>query len=500
MSNELAARLTAVLALDPSAPAIEFRGEWTDWAALQAVSHGVRDRLTEAGLGPGSPVGLVLRNHPAMVGALLGVLLTGATVVTVNAAHGDMGLCADLAELRLAAVIALDSDWQRPGVVAAADGALGLRVATDGVPVLAVSGLEAPGAGPFRHEPDGIAVEMLTSGTTGPPKRIPLTYSAFQNTVAAATAHYSGAAESRPRLRSGVAIVSSPLVHMSGLFRTLLNICEGRKIAMLERFRVADFVDLVQRHRPRAVSLVPSALGMILDAGIAPEIFDSVEVVTSGTAHLPVAVQEAFEERYGVAVLPSYGATEFAGGVAGWNLALHREWAQRKRGSVGRPQRGRELRIVSLEDGTEVAAGRQGRIEVRTRGGEWVRTTDLGRIDADGFVFVDGRTDDVIIRGGFKITPTDIVESLRSHPAVRDAGVTGMPDPRLGAVPVAAVELSAGAQIEPDDLLDFLRARLATYQVPVKLIVVAELPRTASLKVSQPELRKLFEQIEEVGV
>ncbi|WP_396927766.1 class I adenylate-forming enzyme family protein [Mycolicibacterium sp.] len=500
MSNELADRLNTVLALDPTAPAIEFNADWTTWAALQAVSHGVRDRLTAADLGPGAPVGLVLRNHPAMVGALLGVLLTGATVVTVNAAHGDTGLCADIAELRLAAVIALDSDWRRAGVVAAADGALGLRVATDGVPVSEVSGLEAPGAGPFRQEPEGIAVEMLTSGTTGPPKRIPLTYSAFENTVAAAAAHYSGAAGARPRLRSGVAIVSSPLVHMSGLFRTLLNICEGRKIAMLERFRVPDFVDLVQRHRPRAVSLVPSALGMILDAGIPPEIFDSVEVVTSGTAHLPVPVQTAFEERYGVAVLPSYGATEFAGGVAGWNLALHREWAERKRGSVGRPQRGRELRIISLENGAEVPAGVQGRIEVRTSGGEWVSTTDLGRIDADGFVFVDGRTDDVIIRGGFKITPTDIVEALRSHPAVRDAGVTGVPDPRLGAVPVAAVELSAGATAEPDELLAFLRERLTKYQMPMKLIVVAELPRTASLKVSQPELRKIFEKVEEVTV
>lgn len=83
----------------------------------------------------------------------------------------------------------------------------------------------------------------------------------------------------------------------------------------------------------------------------------------------------------------------------------------------------------------------QGRIEVRTGTGDWVRTTDLGRLDADGFLYVDGRTDDVIVRGGFKVTPAVVVEALRSHPAVRDAGVTGLPDRRLGAVPVAAVEL-----------------------------------------------------------
>jgi acyl-CoA synthetase (AMP-forming)/AMP-acid ligase II len=138
--------------------------------------------------------------------------------------------------------------------------------------------------------------------------------------------------------------------------------------------------------------------------------------------------------------------------------------------------------------------GAQGQIEVRTRGGEWVRTTDLGRLDEDGFLYVDGRADDAIIRGGFKISPADVVDALRSHPAVRDAGVTGLPDARLGAVPVAAVELAAGAEVEPDELLVFLRQRLTRYQVPARLLVVDELPRTPSLKVSQPALRELFGQ------
>jgi acyl-CoA synthetase (AMP-forming)/AMP-acid ligase II len=318
-------------------------------------------------------------------------------------------------------------------------------------------------------------------------------YEAFERTVAAASAHYGSGGADALRLRSGVAIVSSPLVHMSGLFRTLLNICEGRSIALLERFRVPDFVDAVVRHRPRAVSLVPSALTMMLDAQVAPEVFASVEVVTSGTAHLPVAVQEEFEDRYGVAVLPSYGATEFAGGVAGWNRSLHKEWAKAKRGSVGRLQRGREVRIVSPEDGTELPSGVQGQIEVRTAGEEWIPTTDLGRLDSDGFLFVDGRLDDVIIRGGFKVTPADIVAVLCSHPAVRDAGVTGIPDARLGAVPVGAVELADGACVDSEELLDFVRERVTRYQVPAQLLIVDELPRTPSLKVSQPKLRELFE-------
>ncbi len=492
MSQQLADRLRAVLALDPRAPAIEYEGRWVDWQALSDITAGVQHCLISAGLGQGSPVGLVLGNHPAMVGALLGVLLNGGCVVTINPSQGDAGLCADIRGLRLPAVVALQTDWERPGVAAAAAGSLGVRVSSDAA---VVDGLEHPGPGPFRAPGDGVAVEMLTSGTTGPPKRIPLSYSSFEHAVASASAHYSVGAgqDAELRLRSGVAIVSSPLVHMSGLFRTLLNICEGRKIALLERFRVPDFVDLLLRHRPKAVSLVPSAMAMVLDAGVDPEAFSSVEVVTSGTAHLPVEVQTRFECRYGVAVLPSYGATEFAGGVAGWNLALHRQWGTAKRGSVGRPQRGREIRVMSLEDDTEVPPGEQGRIEVRTTGGDWVRTTDLGRVDADWFVFVDGRTDDVIIRGGFKVNPAEIVGVLRGHPAVRDAGVAGLPDERLGQVPVAAVELTDGARVTPEELLAYARERLSRYYVPARLVIVEELPRTPSLKVSQPALRELFE-------
>lgn len=492
MTERLGDRIRTILSLDPAAPAIEYHGKWVDWRAVADIATAVENKLRSTGLGEGLPVGLVLRNDPAMVGAMLGVLLARGCVVTINASHGDAGLATEIEGLSLPVVIALPADWQRSTVVSAVTGSLALRVGVTPTAVEVVGGMERPGTGPFRPNQVGVAVEMLTSGTTGPPKRIPLSYSAFEHTVAAAGAHYGSKREGGPRLRSGVAIVSSPLVHMSGLFRTLLNICEGRSIAMLDRFRVADFVDLVERHRPKAVSLVPSALAMVLDAGVPPEVFSSVQVVTSGTAPLAVSLQEAFEERYDVAVLPSYGATEFAGGVAGWSLALHREWARLKRGSVGLPQNGREIRITALDGDAEVPRGEQGRIEVRTRGGDWVPTTDLGRVDADGFVFVDGRTDDVIIRGGFKVTPGDIVAVLRGHPAVRDAGITGIPDERLGAVPVGAVELADGATADADELLDYVRERVSRYQVPTQLMVVDELPRTPSLKVSQPQLRELF--------
>ena len=354
--------------------------------------------------------------------------------------------------------------------------------------------METPGSGSFRAPRPGIAVEMLTSGTTGLPKRVPLSFESFERTIAAAGAHYSsdGTRDDAPRLRTGVAIVASPLVHMSGIFRTLLNVTDGRRIALLERFRVDEFVELVRRHRPKAVSLVPTALRMVLDAQVDPDDLRSILVVTSGSAALPIDVQEAFETRYGIAVLPSYGATEFAGGVAGWTLPLHREWGVAKRGSVGRPQPGRELRIVDPDTGSECTTGTSGQLEVRSRDGEWIRTTDVARIDDDGFVWIEGRSDDAIVRGGFKVFPNEIADVLRSHAAVLDAGVTGIDDERLGAVPVAAVELRQGATITEDELFLFFRERLPSYKVPTSLRVVDSLPRTPSLKVSQPGLRELF--------
>jgi len=437
-----------------------------------------------------------------MIGAVLGTLVAGCCVVTINPHQGDDALATEIRDLAVPVLVGVERDWERTGVheAARAGAAAGVSVAiAPDAWVLDVAGLERPGGGPHRAALPGVAVEMLTSGTTGPPKRVPLSYQSFERTIAAAGAHYSkdGTRDDTPRLRSGVAIVASPLVHMSGIFRTLLNITDGRRIALLERFRVDDFVELVRRHRPKAVSLVPTALRMVLDAHVDPDDLRSIQVVTSGSAALPTAVQEAFETRYGIAVLPSYGATEFAGGVAGWTLPLHREWGTAKRGSVGRPQPGRELRVVDVDSGSVQPAGTSGRLEVRGRDETWVRTTDVARIDDDGFLWIEGRSDDAIVRGGFKVFPGEIVEILRSHPAVLDAGVAGIDDERLGAVPVAAVELRGGADVTEHELAAFLREQLPAYKVPTALRIVDALPRTPSMKVSQPDLRSLFVTVNE---
>jgi acyl-CoA synthetase (AMP-forming)/AMP-acid ligase II len=223
----------------------------------------------------------------------------------------------------------------------------------------------------------------------------------------------------------------------------------------------------------------------------------SIRSVVSGTAPLSPDDADAFTAKYGNPVLVSYAATEFGGGVAGWNLADHREFWATKRGSVGRAHAGCELRVVDPESGAPLPADHEGLLEVKTAqldDDAWIRTTDLARIDDDGFVFILGRADETIIRGGFKVRPDDVRAALESHPAVRGASVIGVPDTRLGAVPVAAVELRPGSgdDVTADALAEHVAGRLARYEVPARILVVAELPRTASQKVDLAAVRALF--------
>jgi acyl-CoA synthetase (AMP-forming)/AMP-acid ligase II len=162
-------------------------------------------------------------------------------------------------------------------------------------------------------------------------------------------------------------------------------------------------------------------------------------------------------------------------------------------------QPGCELRVVDRERGTVLDLGQPGLLEVRAphiANGAWVRTTDLAEVDADGFLFIRGRADDAIIRGGFKILPADVAKAIARHPSVKEAAVVGLKDERLGAVPVAAVELRPGAPVpSEEELLATARQHLTTYMVPVAVKIVDALPRTPSLKVSQPGVRALFEGV-----
>lgn len=493
----LSDRIAGVLDLDPGANALEFEGTWFTWGQLSSTAHQVA-----AAVGQGSEVGIILRNRPGHVGALLGVLLAGGIVVTINPSRGLDRTREDIAGLALDAIVGSTEDLAQ--FVSAGSVPTTIAVGALGEPI----GVSAEADAKRRLDreqdtgTDPVAVRMLTSGTTGPPKRIDLTYETLLRVMLGAK-YYEPNATLDVKLRSGVAVINSPLVHLGGLFRVLLNVTDGRSSVLLERFTVDGWYDAVRRHHPKSTTLVPAALRMVLEADLDPAELSSLRSVISGTAPLSPDDADAFYEKYGVPVLISYAATEFGGGVAGWNIADHREWWSQKRGSVGRAQPGSELRIVDEDDGRVLAADEVGLLEVKTSqlgdDAGWMRTTDRARIDSDGFLFILGRADQAIIRGGFKVHPDEVRAALEAHPGVRGAAVIGVDDDRLGAVPVAVAEVRPVGTGSGDDapapdadaLLAFLADRLTRYEIPVAIEIVDDLPRTDSGKTDLGAIRDL---------
>lgn len=494
----LPARIRTVVSLDPSADALEFEGVWWPWAMLRDSIDDLDDYLHGAGIGPATPVGVVLHNRPETVRVVTALLATNRCVVVLSPAAPRPFLAEEITRLRLPAVAMTAADWQDrtlPDAVTSGGGAA-ILLGRAGSP--AIADVAEPPAGwaisPTRVP--GVAIQMPTSGTTGTPKRVDLLYRSLEREIDS-TASYSRRDDlSQVRLRPGTNILWAPLMHIGGMRSLISSLVAGRKIALLERFRVDEWQQLVRRHRPLVVSLAPSAMRMVLDAAVPSATFEGVRAVVSGTAPVPPDMADEFYERYGVPVLVVYGATEFAGGVAGWTLEDWRSFWGTKRGSVGRANAGITVRVVDPVSGLPMGAGEEGVLEVKgpqLGSSDWVRTTDLGRMDEDGFIWVAGRADDVIIRGGFKVPAARVRELLLSHPSVGDASVIGLPDPRLGQVPVAAAELRPGAEpVGPEELRNFLKERLPAYQVPAEVRILETLPRTPSLKVSQPELRTMF--------
>lgn len=478
MAHPLSRRIDDVLDLDPTANAIEYEGQWHTWSQVAALARRIGT------VASGTRVGIMLRNQPAHVAALLGVLAAGGTVVVINPSRGAERTRADIETLRLPVLVGLAED------IAA------LASPSPSTTTVTIRDLDTPPEIRFAQSPaedvvrPGVAVWMLTSGTTGPPKRVDLTYDMLARSVIGRDPESCPAPT---ELRRGVAIVNSPLVHVGGVFRVLLCIAEARPFVLLPKFELTRWADAVREHQPRAVSLVPAALRTVLHSDLTRDDLAGVRVVTSGTAPLSADDADAFTEKFGIPVLTSYAATEFGGGVAGWTLADHQKYWKAKRGSVGRANPGARLRVVD-EDGNALGPDEKGLLEVKPAqfdaDADWLRTTDLARIDADGFVWILGRADQAIIRGGFKVMPDDVRTALESHPAVRGAAVIGMPDERLGETPVAMVELHSTATV--DGLLEYLGGRLARYEIPTEIALVETIPRTPSGKADLGAVRDHF--------
>ena len=405
----------------------------------------------------------MLRNRPGPLVALVATLGTGREVVTLSPHLGDIGLEQDIVELAPDVVVAEDEDWARDAVLVSARtvGAIALRTGADRA-LAAQPVLWSPR--PSLQDTRGIAVLMMTSGTTGRPKRVELTYERMTAAFRATGLVFDEV--HKPRLHSRTDILWASLAHISGLYFAVAHAVEGRSIALLERFDVAAWAELVGRHRPGYVRLAPTALRMVLQAEVPVETFASVRAVGSGTAPLPPELAEAFEARYGIPVLGTYGATEFAGAIAGWTLKDKKLGAAQARQRRARPPRHRAARRRRGKR-RRAPAGQTGLLEARGgqlpgAEGAWLRTTDLATIDDDMFLFIRGRADEAIKPGGFKIPPSGIEDALAAHPAVDEASAVGLPDTGSAKCPAAAVTLLSPAT--EGELMEYLDR--AADQVP----------------------------------
>ena len=489
-------KLRAIMALDPERTQIDFGGTDYSWRQIADTVRAIEAALDKMGLPEDARIGVMLRNRPGHVAAIVAVLSTDRCLVTLNPILPDAKLFADVENLGLPAIIADATDLARPGLAEALTRAgsavIEIDPYLDGVRVV---------QGEVRIQiqtSPGVAIEMLTSGTTGAPKRVPLSRDAFDASFRGFTRYERGRSfDDPPRLNSGCTMVVNPLTHIGGIYGCIGALAAGRRIALLEKFSVEAWVAAVCRNRPAVASAVPSAVRMLLDADVDPADLASLKSLITGTAPLAPDLVDAFMAKYGIPICSNYGATEFAGAIAGWTIDDFRaRWAE-KRGAVGRVHADIEARIVDPETGAILPHGEEGLLEIKGQqlGNDlaWLRTTDRAVLDEDRFLFVKGRADNAIIRGGFRIHPDDVVTALNDHPAIRESAVVGVPDDRLGAVPAAAIILKDGATApETDEIKAWLKDRLIAYQVPVHIRFVPDFPRTPSMKPSAPGLRALF--------
>ncbi|PXX06885.1 class I adenylate-forming enzyme family protein [Mycolicibacterium moriokaense] len=472
-------------------PCIEFEGRWYSGNEITAYADAIASLLRVARVPDGAPVGLVIRNRLQHAAAIIGFLAAGRPVSMIYSFQSPESIARDIEKLELSAVIADREDWTEPVIEAAKRaGSAGVAIALTPPIVAAVDGLERRDESRIHAAAEpGVALNILTSGTTGPPKRQAIKTPVLERTVFSVTSGEKAHAGAPPEFSywqfGGI-----------GVCQLIAGVYNARRMVILERFTVDGFVNAIKTHGIKRCGVQPAVFRMLLDADVPREDLASLEFLISASGPLDPETRDEFEARYGIPVRLAYGATEFAGSLCAWTPDLVEEFGEAKRNSVGRPLPDTQVRVVDPDTGAEVAADEQGLLEAKVApiSPDWIRTTDIASIDADGFVTLHGRADGAINRGGFKVLPETVRRVLISHPAVRDACVVGVPDKRLGQVPFAAIEATPGLPVPSDDeLKDLVRQSLPVYNVPIAFAVVDELPRNPALKVSLPEVAALYD-------
>jgi acyl-CoA synthetase (AMP-forming)/AMP-acid ligase II len=429
-------------------------------------------------------VALVDLNSEAVPICVFGAALAGLPFAPVNYRLTDDQLDGILARLD-------------PVLVVAGPDAVPRLIGREGRQVVPTEDLLADVAAPGEPDdelpsvdPDDVAVLLFTSGTTGEPKAAVLRHRHLTAYIFESV-EFLGAADDDCQL------VSVPPYHVAGVSAVLSSLYSGRRVVYLPGFEPDEWVRAVRDQQVTQAMVVPTMLGRILDAMDAQgEDLGSLRHVSYGGGRMPVElVERAMARLPAVSFVNAYGLTETSSTISVLTPDDHREAMasddpaiRRRLGSVGRPLPSIELKVVDA-DGRSLPAGEVGEVHVRGEqvAGEylgrsvlddegWFPTNDAGWLDDDGFLFLDGRLDDVIVRGAENLSPGEIEDVLLAHPDVDEAAVVGIPDDEWGEAVAAAVVLVPQGAASEDELKDWVRERLRSTRTPEVVQFRAELP------------------------
>ncbi|ANS62266.1 AMP-dependent synthetase and ligase [Streptomyces lincolnensis] len=474
--------------LDPDGAAVsDGRQALTNVQLLRRVQAASR-HLQDLGVGPGDVVALRLTNRVEFVLLLFAAWRLGATITPVNPSMTDIEVARQLTDSGARLMVSEDGE----------------TAVADGTAVLAVGELHDAAAEPDQAplaDPSALALLIYTSGTTGVPKGVMLDHANID----------AMADMGRRALEVGPAdrcLLILPLFHVNGIVvSTLIPLLAGASVTIADRFHPETFFDVVERERPTFLSAVPTIYSMLaaLPDQVRPDT-SSLRFGVCGAAPASAELLTRFEARYGFPLIEGYGLSE--GTCAS---TINPVAGPRRAGTVGLPFPGQEIRIVDA-DGSEVPPGVEGEVVVRgpnvMRGylgrpeetakvlvDGWLRTGDVGRLDADGYLTLVGRSKDMIIRGGENIYPKEIEDVLVGDPSVLEAAVIGVPDEKWGEVVVAYVQPRPGSTIDPSALQSLCARSLTGFKRPTAFFVVEAIAKNPVGKIDKVSLRAAHTEV-----
>ncbi len=470
-------------------------GERLSYAELLVAARGAASTVTGSGVGR---LAYLAENTPAAPVALFGAALAGVAYVPVNYRLSEGEIAALLARVSPALVVGAPKA-EVDGVVAVSPGAFLERARVGGG-----EDLVAP------EDAGAIAVELFTSGTTGAPKAAILRHGNLMSYILG-TVEFMSAAE------DDATIITVPPYHIAGISAVLSSVYAGRRMIQLPAFDAGEWLALVRQHDVTNAFLVPTMLQRLVEhldrAGASAEA-PSLRAIAYGGGKMPLSVIERAMALFpGVGFTNAYGLTETSSTICLLDPADHQAafsaseaTARRRLGSVGRPLPSVELEIrdeagMALgphEAGLVFVRGPQVAGEYHGLGSQldaegWFPTSDRGWVDDEGYLFLDGRADDVIVRGGENISPGEIEAVLLSHEAVAEAAVVAMPDAEWGEAVAAVIVLRPGQAAEAGEVQDFVRAALRSSRVPQAVRFAEALPYNETGKLLRRVVREMFQ-------